>query len=131
MLTAAQWNFPVDETTLVPVDLPIERREVLLDKARRLRELLTKCTALRVDHSEYACLKAIVLFKAGEQVRSKLSIVSFSFFFLRFVHLQFQSTLTITYSLIFVFISINNVLRSLVQLLLFVFNIHSARLIKS
>ncbi|XP_071636171.1 nuclear receptor subfamily 2 group E member 1 isoform X1 [Temnothorax longispinosus] len=64
VLTAAQWNFPVDETTLVPVDLPIERREVLLDKARRLRELLAKCAALRVDHSEYACLKAIVLFKA-------------------------------------------------------------------
>lgn len=72
MLTAAQWNFPVDETTLVPVDLPMERREILLDKARRLRELLARCTALRVDHSEYACLKAIVLFKAGEQARSKL-----------------------------------------------------------
>lgn len=76
MLTAAQWNFPVDETTLVPVDLPIERREVLLDKARRLRELLAKCAALRVDHSEYACLKAIVLFKAGEQVKSKFPISS-------------------------------------------------------
>ncbi|XP_011864464.1 PREDICTED: nuclear receptor subfamily 2 group E member 1-like [Vollenhovia emeryi] len=75
VLTAAQWNFPVDETTLVPVDLPIERREVLLDKARRLRELLVKCAALRVDHSEYACLKAIVLFKAGEQVRSDLLAV--------------------------------------------------------
>ncbi|KAL6437213.1 hypothetical protein ACFW04_005041 [Cataglyphis niger] len=67
VLTAAQWSFPVDETTLVPVDLPIERREVLLDKARRLRELLAKCAALRVDHSEYACLKAIVLFKAESQ----------------------------------------------------------------
>ncbi|XP_019886202.1 nuclear receptor subfamily 2 group F member 6 isoform X1 [Ooceraea biroi] len=64
VLTAAQWNFPVDETTLVPVDMPLERREVLVDKARRLRELLAKCIALRVDHSEYACLKAIVLFKA-------------------------------------------------------------------
>ncbi|KMQ86315.1 photoreceptor-specific nuclear receptor [Lasius niger] len=65
VLTAAQWSFPVDETTLVPVDLPMERREILLDKARRLRELLAKCAALRVDHSEYACLKAIVLFKAA------------------------------------------------------------------
>jgi len=66
VLTAAQWSFPVDESTLVPTDVPMERREVLLDKARRLRELLAKCAALRVDHSEYACLKAIVLFKAGE-----------------------------------------------------------------
>lgn len=79
VLTAAQWNFPVDETTLVPVDLPIERREVLLDKARRLRELLAKCATLRVDHSEYACLKAIVLFKAGEQVGSKFLITFFLF----------------------------------------------------
>lgn len=69
MLTAAQWNFSVDEATLVPVDLPMERREVLVDKARRLRELLTKCATLRVDHSEYACLKAIVLFKPGKQYK--------------------------------------------------------------
>ncbi|KAK2583544.1 hypothetical protein KPH14_009499 [Odynerus spinipes] len=63
VLTAAQWNFPVEESTLVPVELPAERREVLADEARRLRELLAKCSLLRVDHSEYACLKAIVLFK--------------------------------------------------------------------
>lgn len=79
MLTAAQWNFPVDEATLVPVDMPLERREILVDKARRLRELLARCAALRVDHSEYACLKAIVLFKAGKQVghASVSSSVSF------------------------------------------------------
>ncbi|KAG7212188.1 hypothetical protein KM043_012528 [Ampulex compressa] len=64
VLTAAQWNFPVEETTLVPADVPQDRRETLIDEARRLRELLAKCALLRVDHSEYACLKAIVLFKA-------------------------------------------------------------------
>nr|XP_003704913.2 PREDICTED: nuclear receptor subfamily 2 group F member 5-like [Megachile rotundata] len=63
VLTAAQWNFPVEETTLVPNDLLSERKEVLVDEVRRLRELLGKCALLRVDHSEYACLKAIVLFK--------------------------------------------------------------------
>ncbi|XP_046145970.1 protein dissatisfaction-like [Osmia bicornis bicornis] len=63
VLTAAQWNFPVEETVLVPNDLLPERKEVLVDEVRRLRELLAKCTLLRVDHSEYACLKAIVLFK--------------------------------------------------------------------
>ncbi|XP_043498754.1 protein dissatisfaction-like [Polistes fuscatus] len=63
VLTAAQWNFPVEESNLVPADLSTERREILVDEARRLRELLAKCSLLRVDHSEYACLKAIVLFK--------------------------------------------------------------------
>ncbi|XP_023290718.1 nuclear receptor subfamily 2 group E member 1 [Orussus abietinus] len=63
VLTAAQWNFNVDESTLVSADLPTERRRTLLEEARRLRELLTRCVMLRVDHSEYACLKAIVLFK--------------------------------------------------------------------
>lgn len=66
VLTAAQWNLPVEENTLVHGETSNERREVLTDEARRLRELLTKCAVLRVDHSEYACLKAIVLFKAGK-----------------------------------------------------------------
>lgn len=81
VLTAAQWNFPVDETALVSVDITPERREILLDKARRLRELLAKCAALRVDHSEYACLKAIVLFKPGERFVLILYFLSFSILF--------------------------------------------------
>ncbi|CAK9831363.1 Nuclear receptor subfamily 2 group E member 1 [Anthophora retusa] len=67
VLTAAQWNFPVEEATLVPSDFSSERKEMLVDEVRRLRELLAKCVLLRVDHSEYACLKAIVLFKGGMQ----------------------------------------------------------------
>ncbi|XP_015437546.1 PREDICTED: COUP transcription factor 2-like [Dufourea novaeangliae] len=63
VLTAAQWNFPVEESALVPNDISSERKEILVDEVRRLRELLGKCAVLRVDHSEYACLKAIVLFK--------------------------------------------------------------------
>ncbi|XP_057319130.1 protein dissatisfaction-like isoform X2 [Microplitis mediator] len=63
VLTAAQWNFSVDESILVPLILPTERKQILADELRRLRELLTRFTILRVDHSEYACLKAIALFK--------------------------------------------------------------------
>ncbi|KAK1127756.1 hypothetical protein K0M31_003244 [Melipona bicolor] len=63
VLTAAQWNFPVEESALIPNDLPPERKETLVEEVRKLRELLAKCALLRVDHSEYACLKAIVLFK--------------------------------------------------------------------
>lgn len=90
VLTAAQWNFSVDETTLVPVDLPLERREILVDKARRLRELLAKCVALRVDHSEYACLKAIVLFKAGKKTKyHSCSLFSFCLTILHFIIFAF------------------------------------------
>ncbi|XP_074110502.1 nuclear receptor subfamily 2 group E member 1 [Cotesia typhae] len=63
VLTAAQWNFSIDESILVPLILPTERKQILADELRRLRELLTRFTILRVDHSEYACLKAIALFK--------------------------------------------------------------------
>ncbi|XP_044579227.1 protein dissatisfaction-like isoform X5 [Cotesia glomerata] len=63
VLTAAQWNFSIDESILVPLILPTERKQILADELKRLRELLTRFTILRVDHSEYACLKAIALFK--------------------------------------------------------------------
>lgn len=66
VLTAAQWNFPVEESQLIPPNLAPERRQILSDEARRLRELLARCAILRIDHSEYACLKAIVLFKGGK-----------------------------------------------------------------
>ncbi|XP_066593260.1 nuclear receptor subfamily 2 group E member 1-like [Prorops nasuta] len=76
ILTAAQWNFPVDESTLIPRDLPAERSEALNDEVRKLRELLNKCTQLRVDYSEYACLKTIVLFKGEARGLSDAETVS-------------------------------------------------------
>ncbi|XP_033212486.1 nuclear receptor subfamily 2 group E member 1-like [Belonocnema kinseyi] len=63
VLTAAQWNFPVEESALIPVDFPADRKQILIDETRRLKELLARCAMLRIDHSEFACLKAIVLFK--------------------------------------------------------------------
>ncbi|XP_051166335.1 protein dissatisfaction-like isoform X1 [Leptopilina boulardi] len=63
VLTAAQWNFPVEESALIPINLPTDRKQILLDETRRLKELLRRCAMLRIDHSEFACLKAIVLFK--------------------------------------------------------------------
>ncbi|XP_063991494.1 protein dissatisfaction-like isoform X2 [Diachasmimorpha longicaudata] len=64
VLTAAQWNFTIDESLSVPLMLlPTERQQIIADEFRRLRELLTRFAIMRVDHSEYACLKAIALFK--------------------------------------------------------------------
>ncbi|XP_011297878.1 nuclear receptor subfamily 2 group E member 1-like [Fopius arisanus] len=64
VLTAAQWNFTMEESLSVSLMLlPTERQQLIAEELRRLRELLAKFTIMRVDHSEYACLKAIALFK--------------------------------------------------------------------
>jgi hypothetical protein len=45
---------------------PIEDHSAMLSEARQLREVVTKIAALRLDHTEYTCLKAITLFKPGK-----------------------------------------------------------------
>lgn len=66
ILTAAQWSLPVDETFLVANAIaPSSRSPILEDDARKLRDVISRLTLLRVDHTEHACLKALVLFKAG------------------------------------------------------------------
>ncbi|XP_071052752.1 nuclear receptor subfamily 2 group E member 1-like [Onthophagus taurus] len=65
VLTAAQWALPVDEALLVSNAMaPTTRHSALEEDARKLREIISRLTLLRVDHTEYACLKALVLFKA-------------------------------------------------------------------
>ncbi|XP_049790160.1 nuclear receptor subfamily 2 group F member 6-like [Schistocerca nitens] len=64
VLSAAQWELPLDEGCLISLTLsPAPRRQSLEAEACRLRETLSRCAQLRVDHTEYACLKALVLFK--------------------------------------------------------------------
>ncbi|XP_068084382.1 photoreceptor-specific nuclear receptor-like [Anabrus simplex] len=65
VLSAAQWALPVDESSLVNGAVaPPSRHTALEEEARRLRETISRFVLLRVDHTEYACLKALVLFKA-------------------------------------------------------------------
>ncbi|KAJ8973186.1 hypothetical protein NQ317_009127 [Molorchus minor] len=65
VLTAAQWAFPVDEGVLINNAVaPSSRHSALEEDARKLREIITRLNLLRVDHTEHACLKALVLFKA-------------------------------------------------------------------
>lgn len=46
--------------------VPTSRHATLEEDARKLREIITRLNSLRVDHTEHACLKALVLFKAGK-----------------------------------------------------------------
>ncbi|ERL89154.1 nuclear receptor subfamily 2 group E member 1 [Dendroctonus ponderosae] len=65
VLTASQWALPVDEVILVNNAVaPTSRHPVLEEDARKLREVISRLNMLRVDHTEHACLKALVLFKA-------------------------------------------------------------------
>nr|XP_023017081.1 nuclear receptor subfamily 2 group E member 1-like [Leptinotarsa decemlineata] len=65
VLTAAQWAFPVDEGILLGNTVaPNTRQTTLEEDARKLKEIITRLNMLRVDHTEHACLKALVLFKA-------------------------------------------------------------------
>lgn len=45
---------------------PSNRQVGLEEDARKLRDVINRLTLLRVDHTEHACLKALVLFKAGK-----------------------------------------------------------------
>ncbi len=58
--------FVLDAVALVRDSLaPVEDHSAMLSEARQLREVVTKIAALRLDHTEYTCLKAITLFKPG------------------------------------------------------------------
>ncbi|XP_026465058.1 photoreceptor-specific nuclear receptor-like [Ctenocephalides felis] len=57
VLTAAQWNLPIEE------DLLPRSCISLRSDTRRLRDVITKYISMRVDNSEGACLKALVLFR--------------------------------------------------------------------
>ena len=45
---------------------PNEKASHLISQVRTLQDVLSRFNALRVDATEYACLKALVLFKSGK-----------------------------------------------------------------
>lgn len=88
MLTIAQWGLNVDESKYSIINFPIEyiedneryfmhvvvntlcnrsgeNNEVANQGIQQLRDLLVRIHSMRIDHTEYACLKALVLFKTG------------------------------------------------------------------
>ncbi|XP_046396813.1 photoreceptor-specific nuclear receptor-like [Ischnura elegans] len=65
VLSAAQWSLPIDEVSLVAASSAQRggSNTDLAREARRLRDTVERFRSLSVDHTEYACLKALVLFK--------------------------------------------------------------------
>ncbi|XP_052788687.1 nuclear receptor subfamily 2 group E member 1-like [Mya arenaria] len=68
ILFAAQWSLPIEVGALMstlgcpPTDQS-ERALHLMTELRALNNLINRFAAMRVDPTEYACLKALVLFK--------------------------------------------------------------------
>lgn len=70
LLSAIQWSLPMDKCPLLslPDRSPTEQPKAILPTAdlHCLRDVFDRFKVLAVDPTEFACLKAIVLFKPGE-----------------------------------------------------------------
>ncbi|XP_060074736.1 nuclear receptor subfamily 2 group E member 1-like [Ylistrum balloti] len=70
VLSAAQWSLPIDIATLLaPGSLHLdshigEKHAIMAANLRILNDVISRLNSLRVDSTEYACLKALVLFKS-------------------------------------------------------------------
>ncbi|NWW32905.1 NR2E3 protein, partial [Panurus biarmicus] len=71
LLCAIQWSMPLESCPLlaVPEPTPGKLLPATLD-VRALQETLGRFKALAVDPTEFACMKAVVLFKPGEDTPS-------------------------------------------------------------
>lgn len=75
LLCAIQWSMPLESCPLlaVPEPAPGKLLPAALD-VRALQETLSRFKALAVDPTEFACMKAVVLFKPGEGTHQRLPL---------------------------------------------------------
>jgi nuclear receptor subfamily 2 group E protein 3 len=71
LLCAIQWSMPMESSPLLSTsehaqNAPNGKATVTLTDIRILQEVFSRFRAAQVDPAEFACLKAIVLFKPGE-----------------------------------------------------------------
>jgi len=60
-------------------EMPADDVSDVANQLRTMRQLIARLTALNLDPTEYACLKAIVLFKPGVYTLMSLNIRRFRF----------------------------------------------------
>lgn len=76
LLCAIQWSLPLDSCPLLSLPdlcpgMQGKTSYTSLD-LRLLQEVFSRFKALAVDPTEFACLKAVVLFKPGEELTKQL-----------------------------------------------------------
>ncbi|XP_041369814.1 nuclear receptor subfamily 2 group E member 1-like [Gigantopelta aegis] len=70
VLSAAQWSLPIDAASLLgagafsPDAHNSEKGSMVVLQIRALQDIISRFNVLRVDATEFACLKAMVLFKS-------------------------------------------------------------------
>ena len=70
LLCAIQWSMPMEGCPLFAVPelpAPPPAKATPLADMRTLQDVVSRFKAVQVDPAEFACLKAIVLFKSGER----------------------------------------------------------------
>ena len=72
ILSAAQFQMPLDiapllaNAGLTPENVSSEKLIKIMTEMRNFQEIISKFKQAQVDSTEYACLKAITLFKTGK-----------------------------------------------------------------
>ena len=56
-------------------DVSSDRHETLFEGLQQLRQVVGRLRLLRLDHTEFACLKALVLFKPGFNIQSYYKLI--------------------------------------------------------
>ncbi|XP_015903359.1 photoreceptor-specific nuclear receptor [Parasteatoda tepidariorum] len=65
VLSAAQWGFPLQEGFLSFVNvIAPEKQSLVATQLHQMKNVMSQLVALHVDHTEFSCLKALVLFRS-------------------------------------------------------------------
>lgn len=77
LLCAIQWSLPMDSCPLLSISEPYQTQQTTANLSsvdlQVLEEVFKRFKALAVDPTEFACLKAIVLFKSGKKGLTQLA----------------------------------------------------------
>ena len=72
LLSLAQWDIGLEVQTMLDCagikqdDIGKEKLSPMLNDIRNIRDLVNRFRQLKVDRTEFACLKAVALFRPGE-----------------------------------------------------------------
>ena len=73
LLNASQCNMPIQATQLFILNgihtstIDTDKVQTYLDQTRKFQEQVEKFKLMHLDHAEYSCLKAIILFTPGKK----------------------------------------------------------------
>lgn len=93
IMGAVQWNMPLEVAPLLAAagmhvdNTPAEKIVATMADIRMLQEISARFRSLQVGEAEFACLKAVVLFKSGELIEFSIRALKriYCLFYVKFV----------------------------------------------